>query len=371
MKSRAALLMEVPGKWEVHEVDLDEPRANEVLLHYAASGLCHSDEHHATGDSGTQVLPYCGGHEGAGVVEAVGPGVTTLTVGDHVVTSFLPGCGRCRWCASGMQNLCDLGALIGRGAMLDGTFRMHLGDRDVSQAAFTGTFSQRSVVPEFCCIPIGRDIPLIAAALVGCGVPTGWGAAVNAGGVRPGDVVIVMGVGGLGVNAVQGASHAGAVRVIAVDPLANRRESALSFGATDATASMEEATELARSLTNGQGADVAVVTTSTLQGSYIAEAFDAVRKNGTVVAVAVPGRNAGQIPLDLTQLPMYQKRIQGCLYGSWSPTQAVPALLDLYRAGALKLDELVSRTFTLDEINDGYAAMYDGSTLRSVIVHDS
>ncbi|ALE82187.1 NDMA-dependent alcohol dehydrogenase [Pseudonocardia sp. HH130629-09] len=371
MKSRAALLMEVPGKWEVHEVDIDGPRANEVLLGYAASGLCHSDEHHATGDSATQVLPYCGGHEGAGVVEAVGPGVTTLKVGDHVVTSFLPGCGRCRWCASGMQNLCDLGALIGRGAMLDGTFRMHHQGRDVAQASFVGTFSEFGVVPEHCCIPIGTDIPLTTAALVGCGVPTGWGSAVNAGGVRPGDVVIVMGTGGLGINAVQGAAHAGAVRVVAVDPLPNRRASALSFGATDALGSMEEATELARSLTNGQGADVAVVTTSTLKGTYIAQAFDAVRKDGTVVATAVPGRDAGAVPLDLAQLPMYQKRIQGCLYGSWSPAQAVPALLDLYRAGALKLDELVTRTFTLDEINEGYAAMYDGSTLRSVVVHSS
>ena len=371
MKSQAALLTEVPGKWEVVDVDVDEPRANEVLLHYAATGLCHSDEHHATGDNATQVLPYCGGHEGAGVVEAVGPGVTTVQPGDHVVTAFIPSCGRCRWCASGKQNLCDLGALIPKGAMLDGTYRMHHEGRDVAQAAFVGTFSERAVVPEPCCIPIGKDIPLQTAALVGCGVPTGWGSAVNAGGVQPGDVVIVMGTGGLGINAVQGARHAGAVRVIAADPLEFRRTSALSFGATDAVATLDEATELARSLTNGQGADVAIVTTSTLKGDYIAKAFDAVRKDGTLVATAVPGQGPSPLPLDLVQLPMYQKRIQGCLYGSMSPTRAVPALLDLYRAGHLKLDELVTRTFTLDEINDGYAAMYEGSTLRSVVVHSS
>ncbi|GAA2892847.1 NDMA-dependent alcohol dehydrogenase [Pseudonocardia halophobica] len=369
MKSRAALLMEVPGKWEVVEVDVDEPRANEVLVRYVATGLCHSDEHHATGDNATQVLPYCGGHEGAGVVEEVGPGVTMLKPGDHVVTAFIPGCGRCRWCAGGMQNLCDLGALIPKGAMLDGTYRMHLDGRDVAQAAFVGTFSQYSVVPELCCVPIGKDIPLQTAALVGCGVPTGWGSAVNAGGVEPGNVVIVMGTGGLGINAVQGAKHAGAVRIIAADPLPFRRSSALQFGATDAVESIEEAADLARSLTNGQGADVAVVTTSVLKGEHIAQAFDAVRKDGTVVATAVPGRAPSPIPLDLAQLSAYQKRIQGCLYGAWSPTKAVPALLDLYRAGHLKLDELISRTFTLDEINDGYAAMYEGSTLRSVVVH--
>ncbi|MCE3550843.1 NDMA-dependent alcohol dehydrogenase [Pseudonocardia sp. RS11V-5] len=369
MKSRAALLMEIPGKWEVVEVDVDEPRANEVLVRYVATGLCHSDEHHATGDNATQVLPYCGGHEGAGIVEEVGPGVTMLKPGDHVVTAFIPGCGRCRWCASGMQNLCDLGALIPKGAMLDGTYRMHLDGRDVAQAAFVGTFSQYSVVPELCCIPIGKDIPLQTAALVGCGVPTGWGSAVNAGGVEPGHVVIVMGTGGLGINAVQGAKHAGAVRIIAADPLSFRRSRALEFGATDAVGSIEEAADLARSLTNGQGADVAVVTTSVLKGEHIAQAFDAVRKDGTVVATAVPGQAPSPIPLDLAQLSAYQKRIQGCLYGAWSPTKAVPALLDLYRAGHLKLDELISRTFTLDEINDGYAAMYEGSTLRSVVVH--
>jgi hypothetical protein len=150
--------MEVPGKWEVVEVDVDEPREREVLLRYAATGLCHSDDHHAIGDSGTQHLPYCGGHEGAGVVEAVGPGVSTLKPGDHA--AFIPGCGRCRWCASGMQNLCDLGALIPAGAMIDGTYRMHHEGRDVAQAAFVGTFSEWAVVPELCCIPIGKDIPL-------------------------------------------------------------------------------------------------------------------------------------------------------------------------------------------------------------------
>lgn len=371
MKSKAALLMEVPGKWEVVEVDVDEPRANEVLLRNIAAGLCHSDEHHATGDSDRQHLPYCGGHEGSAIVEAVGPGVSTVKPGDHVVTAFLPSCGRCRWCARGMQNLCDVGALIPTGAMLDGTHRMHHEGRDVAQACFLGTFSQWSVVPERSCIPIDKDIPLVAAALLGCGVPTGWGSAVIAGGVVPGDVVIVMGTGGLGINAVQGAKHAGAARIIAADPIEFRRTSALSFGATDAVSSIEEATDLARSLTNGQGADVAIITTSILDGVQVARALEAVRKAGTLVVTAVPGRNPGELPIDLAQFPLFQKRIQGCLYGAMSPTLAVPRLLDLYRAGSLKLDELVNRTFTLDEINDGWAAMYDGSTLRGMVLHDT
>ncbi|MBD0863464.1 NDMA-dependent alcohol dehydrogenase [Gordonia sp. zg691] len=371
MKSKAALLMEIPGKWEVVEVDIDEPKANEVLLRNVATGLCHSDEHHATGDSERQHLPYCGGHEGSAIVEAVGPGVTSVKPGDHVVTAFVPGCGRCRSCARGMQNLCDLGALIPTGAMLDGTHRMHFDGQDVAQACFLGTFSQMSVVPERCCIPIGKDIPLTAAAFLGCCVPTGWGSAVNAGEVAPGDVVIVMGTGGLGLNAVQGAHHAGAARVIAADPIEFRRNSALSFGATDAVASIDEAADLARSLTGGQGADVAIITTSLLKGEYMAQAFNSIRKAGTLVVTAVPGRDAGTAMLDLIQFPIFQKRIQGCLYGAMSPTTAVPLLADLYRAGRLKLDELANRTFTLDEINDGWDAMYDGSSLRGVVLHDA
>ncbi|NKQ57663.1 NDMA-dependent alcohol dehydrogenase [Amycolatopsis sp. K13G38] len=370
MRSRAAVLLETPGKWEVVDVDVDEPREHEVLLRNVAAGLCHSDEHHATGDVGQDHLPYCGGHEGAAIVEAVGPGVSLVKPGDHVVTAFIPGCGMCRDCTEGRQNLCDNGAYMATGAMLDGTFRMHLGDRDVAQACFVATFSQFSVVPERCCIRIDDDIPLQSAALLGCGVPTGWGSAVHAGRVSPGDVVIVMGTGGLGTNAVQGAKHAGASRIIAADPLPFRRTSALSFGATDAVASIEEATDLARSLTNGQGADVAIITTSVLRGEYLAQAFDAVRKAGTVVVTAVPAKDPGTTPLELTGLTYFQKRIQGCLYGAMSPARAVPQLLGLYRTGQLKLDELITRTFTLDEINEGWAAMYEGTTVRGLVVHE-
>ncbi|KAA9156754.1 NDMA-dependent alcohol dehydrogenase [Amycolatopsis acidicola] len=367
MRSKAALLREVPGKWEVTDVEIDDPREREVLVHFHATGLCHSDDHHATGDDNTQHLPYCGGHEGAGVVEAVGPGVTLVKPGDHVVTPFIPGCGRCRWCASGRQNLCDLGALIPAGAQLDGTYRMHVDGNDVAQAAFVGTFSEWSVVPELCCVPIPQDIPLLTAALIGCGVPTGWGSAVNGGQVKPGDVVIVMGTGGVGMNAVQGASHAGAARVIAADPIEFRRTSALKFGATDAVADIHEATELARSLTNGQGADVAIVTVGILDGTHVGQAFEAICKGGTVVVTAIPPKNANSIPLDLGMLPSYQKRIQGCLYGGMSPVEAVPRLLGLYREGRLKLDELITRTFTLDEINLGYEEMHAGTTLRGII----
>jgi S-(hydroxymethyl)glutathione dehydrogenase/alcohol dehydrogenase len=367
MKTKAAVLMAQPGKWEVIEADLDEPEDHEVLVRLAASGLCHSDDHVAKADGKVAHFPYCGGHEGAGVVEAVGPGVRSLEIGDHIVTSFIPGCGRCRWCASGKQNLCDNGALMGVGTMLDGTFRMHYQGQDVARSSLIGTFSELSVMPEWSCIKIPKHVPLLSAALLGCGVPTGWGSAVNAAGVQPGQVVIVMGIGGIGINAVQGAAHAGATRVIAVDPVKLKREKALQLGASDAFESMDEAAELARSLTNGQGADSAIITLGVLRGSHIAQAFDSVRKAGTVVVTAVAPMAEMGIPVSPFILAMFEKRIQGCLYGMMSPSKDVPRLLEMYEQGQLKLDELVTRTYTLDEINAGYDDMHAGTNIRGVI----
>ena len=367
MKTRAALLMEQPGKWEVVEVDLADPRDHEVLVRLVASGLCHSDDHIAKADGKIAHFPYCGGHEGAGVVEAVGPGVRSLEPGDHIVTSFIPGCGRCRWCASGKQNLCQSGALMMQGTQLDGTYRMHYRGLDVGRSSLMGAFSELSVMPEWSCIRIPPHFPLLSAALLGCAVPTGWGSAVNAAGVQPGDVIIVMGVGGIGINAVQGAAHAGATRVIAAESVALKRDAALRFGATDAVASIDEAADLARSLTDGQGADATIVAVGVLSGEHIAQAFDSVRKAGTVVVTAVAPMDRVGIPISPFLLAMFQKRLQGCLYGMMSPSGDVPRLLRMYEQGQLKLDELVSRTYTLEEINTGYDDMHSGANIRGVI----
>ena len=349
MKTRAALLFEQPGRWQVCDVELDEPREREVLVRIAAAGLCHSDDHFRLADLPLRKFPYCGGHEGAGVVEAVGPMVKDLKPGDHIVTSFLPICGRCRWCASGMQNLCDSGGRGAGGVPFDGSYRMHYQGQDVAQASFISTFSEWSVMSELSCIKIPDHIPMTSAALLGCGVPTGWGSAVKAAATQPGDVVIVMGVGGLGINAVQGASHAGAARVIAVDPNPFKRETALNLGATDALDDIEAAAELARSLTNGQGADAAIVTVGLLEPEHLAQAFAAIRKAGTLVVTAVANANVVGVPVNLYELAMYQKRIQGVLYGTLSPTADVLRLLALYESGRLKLDELVTRTLRCPE----------------------
>lgn len=367
MKARAAVLKEQPSLWEVIDVELDDPQTGEVLVEMIATGLCHSDDHIAVGDIPVGTFPFCGGHEGAGIVRKVGPGVKDLEVGDHIVTSFIPACGLCKWCSQGMQNLCNNGALIMTGSQLDGTFRMHSDDGDIACASTLGTFATWQVFDQLSCIKIDKDIPLDVACLTACGVPTGWGSAVNAAAVQPGDVVIVMGVGGIGMNSVQGAQHAGAVHVLAVDPVEFKREVAMKLGATQAFAHIDEAAEFARSVTNGQGADSAIVTVGNVAGEQIAEAFSAIRKAGTVAVVSQGALAEEGIPVNLFELSMYQKRIQGALYGMASPRTQVPLLLDLYKQGILKLDELVTRRYTLDQINEAYADMHAGRNIRGVI----
>ncbi len=371
MKTRGAVIRSAPGEYEVVDLDLDEPRQGELMVKLAASGLCHSDDHIATGDIPVGVYPFCGGHEGSGRVEQVGPNTPGYEVGDHVVFSFLPGCGRCRWCASGMQNLCDLGAGLLGGARWDDptSFRMSLDGAPVGQMCGISTFSEYTTVATDSTVKISKDLPLDKACLVGCGVGTGWGSAVNSANVQPGETVIIMGVGGIGINAVQGAAHAGATNVIAVDPLPFKREKAMQLGATHAVETMEEATELAQSFTNGQGADSAIVTVGVTTAEHVGQAFNAVRKAGTCVVTGLGNIASGDpLPISIAQLTLFQKRLQGSLFGASSPSKDIPRMLQLYTDGKLKLDELVTRTYTLDEVAQGYKDMHAGTNLRGVIV---
>ncbi|MET0326988.1 MAG: alcohol dehydrogenase catalytic domain-containing protein, partial [Ilumatobacteraceae bacterium] len=218
MKTKAAILWEVNTPWSVEEIELDAPKPGEVLVKIAASGMCHSDEHLTTGDLPFE-LPIIGGHEGAGVVEAVGENVSWLEVGDHVVFGFIPSCGRCPSCSTGHQNLCDLGALMGLGKQItDGGARHHAKGADLGLMCLLGTFAHHTVVNEASCIKIDKDVPLDRACLLGCGVVTGWGSSVYAAEVGPGDVVAVVGIGGIGANAIQGARLAGAKQIWAIDP---------------------------------------------------------------------------------------------------------------------------------------------------------
>ena len=381
MKSKAAILWEPHTKWSVEEIELDPPGPGEVLLKLAASGLCHSDEHLVTGDMvlpaemaaavGLQQFPIIGGHEGAGEVLEVGPGVTAVAPGDHVVLSFIPACGRCPSCSAGRQQLCDYGAfLLGGRQITDFTARHHAADgRDLGVMCCIGTFEPYTVVSEMSCVKINPDIPLDKAALVGCGVTTGWGSATYAADVRAGETVVVVGCGGIGMNAIQGAALAGAERVIAVDPLEFKRAQATVFGATHTAATMEEAAALVAQLTWGANADKAILTTSVAEGHLVAPLMSMVKKGGRAVVTAVAPITQEDVKLNLFDLAMMRKELVGTIFGNSNPRRDIPHLLHLYQAGMLKLDELVTRTYPLEDINQGYQDMRDGSNVRGVIVY--
>ena len=371
MKTRAAILWGLGQEWSVEDVELDDPKEGEVLMKLAASGLCHSDEHLVTGDIPIP-FPVVGGHEGAGVVEQIGPGVTDLEVGDHVVLAFIPACGKCRYCTSGKSNLCDLGAAIILGPQLDGTYRFHARDEEVGQMCMLGTFSPYTVVNQNSVVKIEKDIPLDKAALVGCGVTTGFGSAVSedAGGVQPGDVVVVIGCGGVGSNAVQGARVAGARAIIAVDPVEMKRESAQQFGATHVANNIDEAWNIVSEMTRGQLADAVILTTDVAESDYVGAALALAGKGGKVVITAIGHPEDTTVEMSLFELTLYEKKVVGSLFGSSNPRTAIPRILELYRSGQIMLDELVTNTYKLEDINQGYQDMRDGKNIRGIIVYD-
>lgn len=369
MKTRAGVLWGPGKEWEVAELDLDPPGEGEVLIRFVAAGLCHSDEHLRHGDIVPR-FPMVGGHEGAGIIEEVGPGVTRVKVGDHVVCSFIPSCGYCRFCSTGHQNLCDWGATILEGCLPDGTFRFHSGDQDLGGMCMLGTFAERAVISQNSCVVVDPDLPLEVAVLVGCGVPTGWGSSVYAADVRPGETVVVYGIGGIGINAVQGATHAGAGNLIAVDPLANKREMAEQLGASHSVASAEEAQELVTELTRGVGADKAIVTVDVVTETVVQQAFDAVRKGGTVVVTGLADPTKLTVQLSGSVMTLFEKTVKGTLFGSSNPMYDINNLLGLYQAGKLKLDELVTRQYRLEELNQGYDDLLAGKNVRGVLVHE-
>jgi NDMA-dependent alcohol dehydrogenase len=381
-KCRAAVLHAVGEEWKIEELTVDPPVAGEVIVQWKVAGLCHSDEHFVTGDMVPPAemleaagmppfFPVVAGHEGAGVVVEVGPGVTSVQVGDHVSASFIPSCGHCRYCSSGRQNLCDAGAgAMAKGQISDGVVRHWVNGEPVTMMAKLGTFAEYTCVSEASVIKVDADLPLDAVALVSCGVATGWGSATKRADVRPGDTVVVVGIGGIGINAVQGAAMAGATRVIAVDPVEFKREKAMEMGATHTFASMEEAFPVVTELTYGQMADKVIMTPGVMYGNLMQLGTALAGKGGTIVVTAVAPITQTESSVNLFELAMYNKEIKGTIFGSLNPRSDIPNLLGLYREGQLKLDELITRRYTLDQINEGYRAMRDGENIRGVIVYD-
>ncbi|MGH3976766.1 MAG: NDMA-dependent alcohol dehydrogenase [Pseudonocardiaceae bacterium] len=367
METQAAVLWERNAPWSIETIELDPPKAEEVLVELHASGMCHSDEHIVTGDMPFS-LPCIGGHEGAGVVLEVGEHVSWLKPGDHVVFGFMPSCGRCPSCASGHQSLCDLGAKIYSGRQIfDDTARHHVRGQDLALACGIGSFSHHTVVHEASCIKIEPHHALDRACLLGCGFVTGWGSAVYAADVRPGDTVVVAGVGGIGAAAVQGARLAGARTITAIDPSEFKREQAVKMGATHVAASWEEAREVVAEATWHRGADRFICAMGVGQGDLVGQALAMTAKRGRVVVTNIHPMTERSISANLMDLTLMEKQIVGTLYGSANPRYDIPRLLELTSAGDVDLDVMVTRTYPLAGINDGYDDMRAGRNVRGVL----
>ena len=367
LKTQAAVVYAHNQPVVVEELTLDEPKEGEVLLRMVASGVCHSDLSVVNGTIYYDP-PVVLGHEGAGIVERVGKGVTKVKAGDHVVLSFVSYCGECKMCKMGRVCLCR-GFTTGRGYLIDGTCRLHNAQgQDVPQMARIGTMSQWAVVPQQSVIPIAAHYPLDRAALVGCGVTTGVGAVINTAQVEAGSTVAVIGVGGVGLNVIQGALLAGAGRIIAVDVVPEKLETARRFGATDlVNAKQGDPVAAVQALTEGYGSDYAFEVIG--NPTTIAQAYAMVRPAGTAVVVGLTRMDA-HVPVPTGDMVRSERQLIGSFYGSSIPHQDMPKLLNLYDEGKLKLDELITRTYRLDQINEAFADMEAGRNARGVILFE-
>ena len=349
------------------DIELAPPGPGELRVKVVASGVCHSD---LSVQNGTIPLPtpMVLGHEGAGIVEEVGEGVTSVAVGDHVVLSFVPACGECYQCHHGQGFLCEKSRAQGAGGLLDGTTRLTSQGAPLHQMACLGTYGPYAIVPEISTVKIPDDVPLDVAALIGCGVLTGVGAALNTASIRAGDTVAVIGCGGVGLNVIQGAKIAGATTIIAVDMLDSKLQMATDFGATHTVNAGEgDPVSGVMAASEGRGADVAFEVIGL--GPTIEQAINMARPGGEVVLVGVPRLDV-MLNLNAAFTFLYlAKTIKGCWYGSSNVHQDVPKLLEMWRSGELKLEELISKEIDVDHINEAFADMQAGTVARSVIRH--
>ena len=366
MQMQAAILTEAHTPFKIETVELDPPKAGEVLVKMAAAGICHSDWHLVAGKA-PFASPMILGHEGAGIVQAIGNGVTRVKPGDHVTLSWKACCGECFYCQNDQPAICDTHQTeIEAGVQTDGTSRIRWRGEPVYMLGGLGTFAEYAVVREVSAVPIRKDVPLEVASLVGCAVSTGVGAAMYTAEVRPGQSVAVFGAGGVGLNIIQGAALCGADPVISVDTNSSKMEIAREFGATHSLMSDETVVAEIQKLTSGRGADHSFesVGIPALQET----AIEAVRPGGIVTLVGITPLGAGTT-ISGGIVTMTERKIRGSFYGSINPSRDFHMLLDLYQAGKLKLEELVTQRYRLDEINEAFAHMLTGDVARGVIVY--
>ena len=368
MDSLAALFRDVGKPMSIESITLDAPAPTEVLVRIAAVGLCRTDYHVIRGERRVAMRPMVLGHEAAGVVEEIGAAIVGIKPGDHVILTFIPACGICHWCRQGLHHFCVEGPRITQGTQLDGTYRRH-DQKGTAVGAFCmiGAFAERTVVDQASVVVIDKDVPLDLASLVACGVPAGVGAARHRARVKPGESVLVVGCGGDGMNVVQGAHLCGAAKIIAADIVPAKLDWAREFGATHGTGAQGESlTRAVLELTDGIGVNHAFVCID--PPATLVPAFRATTKGGNVVVTALTPDTVKEIKIPPLELFVTQKAIMGAVYGFTSPRLQIPELLALYRKGTLKLRELITKTYHLDEIDRGYADLEAGKNLRGVLV---
>ncbi|WP_194819217.1 NDMA-dependent alcohol dehydrogenase [Nocardia sp. XZ_19_385] len=369
MKTKGAILWGIDQEWSVEEIEVGDPVSGEVQIRMETAGMCHSDHHIVTGATPMPNYPVMGGHEGAGVITKLGPNCPAdLQVGDHVILSFIPACGRCPSCVSGNMALCDLGAglLMGQ-AISDGTYRIQARGEDVIPMCLLGTFAPYMTVHHTSVVKIDPSIPFEVACLVGCGVPTGFGSSTHVAQVQPGETAVIVGIGGVGMSALQGAVLAGATKVVAIDPNPWKLEQAQKFGATHTYPSMAEAIMPIMEITEGRMAEKVILTMGEMQGQYVEEGLILTGKAGTMVITSMGRMEDGDVKMNSFLLSMLQKTVKGCIFGGGNARQDAPRLLALYKSGQLNLDDMVTRQYSLEEINQGYKDMLDGKNIRGII----
>ena len=361
---KAAVCREFGKPLVIEDIDIDPPRDGEVMVRLSACAICHSDILSMEGAwGGREKLPAIFGHEAAGIVEALGPGVAGLTPGDHVIASLIRSCGHCYYCVQGDQHLCETEF------PLDRESRLHAkGGEAVHQGLRTGAFAEFTVVDRSQVVVIPETLPLDSACLLACGVITGLGAVVNTAKLASGSSVVVIGAGGVGLNSIQGAAIAGANPVIAIDLVKSKLETAREFGASHAIDPVaEDARKTVRSLTGGRGADYVFVTVGSVRA--IEQGLAMLRRAGTLVIVGMPPSGV-TVAIEPVEFASNGQRILGSKMGSSRLAVDVPRLVALYQAGRLKLDELISARYSLHDINQAIAEVNRGKVLRNVIMFD-
>lgn len=369
MKTRAAIALQAGKPLEIHEVDLAGPKTGEVLVEIKATGVCHTDAFTLSGDDPEGAFPAILGHEGAGVVREVGAGVSSVSVGDHVIPLYTPECRACEFCLHPKTNLCQaIRATQGQGVMPDGSSRFSLGGDPILHYMGCSTFSNFTVLPEIAVAKVRSDAPFDKICYIGCGVTTGVGAVVYRAQVHPGSRVVVFGLGGIGLNVIQGARMVGARQIVGVDINSDKKPLAEKFGMTDFInpAETEDVVEAILDLTGG-GADYSFECIGNVE--VMRQALECCHKGwgeSYIIGVAGAGQEIATRPFQLVT----GRSWHGVAFGGARGRSDVPTIVDWYMEGKINIDDLITHTMPLDEINTAFDLMHSGKSIRSVVVYD-